>query len=212
MSVPLVTPHNVQVANEPVIRAELIQLAQEYRWAEVRDFCRLLRYFRQYDICPLTRWAEGSGPPPVAGRRKWSRRATASNDWQEPLIEELSKETYNAVAELNALLESAAFDDAARLIASLDAELFQGVAPHVRDRRLLASLPTAVAMALDAYPDFRAAVQKQYGDTSLLRRAPRHPGEQPGGHPIGHGPIRRLAGRRRSSPLAGRSRAIDRLV
>ncbi|NLF70603.1 MAG: PQQ-binding-like beta-propeller repeat protein [Candidatus Anammoximicrobium sp.] len=169
MTVPLVTPHRVQVANDPLIRAELIQLAHGCRWAEVRDFCRLLRYFRQSDICPLTRWAEGSGPPPVVGRRKWQRRATVSNDWQEPLIEELSKETYNAVAELNALLESAAFDDAARLIASLDGDLFQGVAPHVRDRQLLASLPTAVAMALDAYPEFRAAVQKHYGDTSLLR-------------------------------------------
>lgn len=169
MSVPLVTPHNVQVANEPVIRAELIQLAQENRWPEARDFCRLLRYFRQHDICPLTRWAEGGGSPSAVGRRRWQRRAPASNDWQEPLIEDLSKETYNAVAELNALLESGAFDDAARLIASLDAELFQGVAPHVRDRRLLASLPTALAMALDAYPDFRAAVQKQYGETSLFR-------------------------------------------
>lgn len=169
MSVPLVTPHTVQVANEPLIRAELIQLAHEDRWAEVRDFCRLLRYFRQSEICPLARWAEGSGPAPVVGRRRWPRRGTASNDWQEPLIEDLSRETYNVVAELNALLESAAFDDAARLIASLDAELFQGVAPHVRDRRLLASLPTALGMALDAYPDFRAAVQKQYGDTSLLR-------------------------------------------
>ena len=169
MSVPLVTPHNVQVANETVIRAELIQLAHEYRWAETRDFCQLLRYFRQDEICPLTRWAEGGGPLAVVGRRRWQRRATVSNDWQEPLIEELSKEAYNTVAELNALLESAAFDDAARLIASLDAELFQGVAPHVRDRRLLASLPTAVAMALDVYPDFRNAVQRQYGDTSLFR-------------------------------------------
>lgn len=169
MRVPLVTPHSVPVANEPTIRAELIQLAQEDRWDEARELCRLLRYFRQHDICPLQRWAEGSTPASAAGRKRWSRRATVSNDWQEPLIEELSKETYNAVAELNALLESAAFDDAARLIASLDAELFQGVARHVRDRRLLASLPTAIGMALEASPDFRAAVRKEYGETSRLR-------------------------------------------
>jgi hypothetical protein len=31
MSVPLVTPHNFQVADEPLIRAELIQLAHENR-------------------------------------------------------------------------------------------------------------------------------------------------------------------------------------
>jgi hypothetical protein len=84
----------------------------------------------------------------------------------------LNKETYNAVAEMNALLESAAFDDAARLIASLDAEMFQGVAPHVSDRRLLASLPTAVGMALDAWPDLRGAVQAVWEMASFrVRRA-----------------------------------------
>ena len=169
MSVPLVTPHNVQVADEPLIRAELIQLAHENRLDELYAFCRQLHYFRQQDICPLRKWAEVVSSRTTVGRMNWTRRATVSNDWQPPLIEELNKETYNAVAEMNALLESAAFDDAARLIASLDAEMFQGVAPHVRDRRLLASLPTAVGMALDAYPDLRAAVQARYGDTSLLR-------------------------------------------
>ena len=169
MSVPLVTPHNFQVADEPLIRAELIQLAHENQLDELYAFCQQLHYFRQQDICPLRKWAEVVASRTTVGRMNWTRRATVSNDWQPPLIEELNKETYNAVAEMNALLESAAFDDAARLIASLDAEMFQGVAPHVRDRRLLASLPTAVGMALDAHPELRAAVQARYGDTSLLR-------------------------------------------
>jgi outer membrane protein assembly factor BamB len=169
MSVPLVTPHRVQVADEPLIRAELIQLAHENRLDELHAFCRQLHYFRQQDICPLRKWAEVVSSRTTVGRMNWARRATVSNDWQPPLIEELSKETYNAVAEMNALLESAAFADAARLIASLDAEMFQGVAPHVSDRRLLASLPTAVGMALDAWPDLRAAVQAQYGEMAAFR-------------------------------------------
>jgi outer membrane protein assembly factor BamB len=169
MSVPLVTPHDVQVADEPTIRAELIQLAHENRLDELHAFCRQLHYFRQQDICPLRKWAEVISSRTTVGRMNWTRRATVSSDWQPPLIEELSKETYNAVAEMNALLESAAFDDAARLIASLDAEMFQGVAPHVSDRRLLASLPTAVGMALDAWPDLRAAVQAQYGEMAAFR-------------------------------------------
>ena len=169
MSVPLVTPHRIQVADEPLVRAELVQLAHEERLDELHAFCRQLHYFRQQDLCPLRKWAEFISARTTVGRMNWTRRATVSGDWQPPLIEELSKETYNAVAELNALLESAAFDDAARLVAALDAEMIQGVAPDLRDRRLLASLPTAIASALDTHPELRAAVQAKYGETSLLR-------------------------------------------
>jgi len=169
MSVPLVTPHSVQVADEPLVRAELIQLAYENRMDELHALCRQLHFFRQQDLSPLRRWAEVVSSRTVVGRMTWTRRAKLTNDWQSPLIEELNRETYNTVAELQALLESAAFDDAARLIASLDAEVFQGVAPHVHDRRLLASLPTALGMVLEAHPELRAAVQSRYGETSLFR-------------------------------------------
>jgi len=169
MSVPLVTPHSIQVADEAVVRSEIIQLAHENRLDDLHDLCRQLVFFRQQDITSLRQWAEVISSQTTAGRMVWRRRASVSNDWQSPLIEDLNRETYNAVAELHALLDSAAFDDAARLIASLDGELFQGVAPHVRDRRLLASLPTALEMVLQTHPELRAAVQARYGETSLFR-------------------------------------------
>ena len=50
--------------------------------------------------------------------------------WRSLLIEELSKETYNALAELQAVVDSQVWDDAARLVTSLDPD----VTPGVRDR------------------------------------------------------------------------------
>ena len=42
---------------------------------------------------------------------------------------------------LQAVLESQAWDDAARLVTSFDPEAAPGVAPYVNDKSLLASLP-----------------------------------------------------------------------
>lgn len=169
MSVPLVTPHSVQIADERLVRSELIQLAYEQRLDELHAFCRRLHFFRQQDLSPLRRWAEVVASRAVVGRMVWSRRARLASDWQSPLIEDLDRETYNAMAELYALLQSAALDDAARLVASLDAEVFRGVAPHGADPRLLVSLATALEIVLEAHPDLRAAVQAQSGETSLFR-------------------------------------------
>lgn len=169
MSVPLVTPHSVQIADERLVRSELIQLAYEQRLDELHEFCRQLQYFRQQDISPLRRWAEVVASRAVVGRMSWSRRARLASDWQSPLIEELDRETYNALAELTALLESTALDDAAQRIASLDAEVFRGVAPHGEDPRLLVSLATALGMRLESHPELRAAVHAQHGETALFR-------------------------------------------
>ena len=43
------------------------------------------------------------------------------------------------------------------MITSVDAEAAPGVAPYIRDRRLLASLPVAVRLTLDDYPQVREA-------------------------------------------------------
>jgi outer membrane protein assembly factor BamB len=97
------------------------------------------------------------------------RLLRARADWQEPLIEELSKDTYNFLAELQGLLDGGSLADAARSIAAIDAELYQGVAPQPRDRRHLVSLPTAIAMTLDAFPALRQEINAKYGEAAVLR-------------------------------------------
>ena len=60
---------------------------------------------------------------------------------------ELSKETYNALNELRAVLESQAWDDAAELVSLFDPQAAPGLAPYLNDRALLTSLPVAVELA-----------------------------------------------------------------
>ena len=70
----------------------------------------------------LEAWARRDAPA-KAGSESLAR---LKDGWREPLVEELSKETYNAMTELQAVLESQAWDDAARLVTSFDPEAAPG--------------------------------------------------------------------------------------
>jgi outer membrane protein assembly factor BamB len=55
------------------------------------------------------------------------------------------------------------------MITSVDAEAAPGVSPYIRDRRLMASLPVAVRLTLDDYPQVREALGDQFGPLANLR-------------------------------------------
>jgi hypothetical protein len=169
MSVPMVGQGDVRVAREATVRAEMIQLSHEQRWLELLDFCRQLRYLRQDDATPLTDWAESTAlrysPQAGSGQRLVRRRA----DWSPTWIEQVSTPTYNFLAELQGMLESHAWEDAARLIVSLDPYPLQGLAPDVRDSRRYVALPTAVAAAVDSNEPLRQIIREQYQDVAALR-------------------------------------------
>ncbi len=169
MSVPLGSHDDVRVAREETIRAEFIQLSYQERWPELLSFCRQLRVFRQTDVTPLLDWAESTAlrhlPQGTGGERLVARKA----DWSPPWIEEVSKPTYNFLAELQAMLDSGAWDDAARLIVSLDPEMLLGLAPDVRDPRCHLSLRTAIGAALDDAAPLQQAIRQQYSEVAELR-------------------------------------------
>ncbi|MCH5373346.1 MAG: hypothetical protein JJ992_05180, partial [Planctomycetes bacterium] len=87
---------------------------------------RQLRYLKQTDGTPLLDWAEATAlrnlPRGTGGERLVGRKS----DWTHPWIEEVSKPTYNFLAGLRSMLDSGAWDDAARLIVSLDPKTSQG--------------------------------------------------------------------------------------
>jgi outer membrane protein assembly factor BamB len=169
MSVPLGSHDDVRPARETLVRAEIIQLSHQQRWRELFDLCRQLWCFRLNDVTPLTEWAEAVAlrylPQDVSGDRLVRRKA----DWSPVWIEEVSKPTYNFLAELQAMIDSSAWDDAARLIVSLDAELLRGLAPDASDARRYVSLPTAVASAAEGAGPLRQAILDQYRDVADLR-------------------------------------------
>ncbi len=169
MTAPLATRQPLRIVGEEPIRAELIQLLYEGQWEEVLSFCQRLRYFQQHRQQPLVEWAEL-----IAARRLGTAGGSLTlsrvrPEWQHPLVEELHKDTYNVLAELQAILESDAYDDAAQMIATMEGQHLPGVAPSTGDRQLLVSLPAAIRLAWEEHPGLGDVMNAQYGPVAQLR-------------------------------------------
>lgn len=114
-------------------------------------------------------------PRPWLERRSQRTRQDAirgKDGWMHPLNEELGKETYNALAELDSLIGAAAFDDAARLIAQFDPAQTPGIAPLDADDELLASLRSATRWFAAEHPELTDAMRKQFDKVAPLRLRP----------------------------------------
>ncbi|HEX5105296.1 MAG TPA: PQQ-binding-like beta-propeller repeat protein, partial [Pirellulaceae bacterium] len=162
---PLVAPFDL----ERPIRWQCVQLAAAGDGAAAADWAQTLKLFQQQRHSPLVEWLETSSRRDLPGQSSPDSISRLKEGWREPLIEELSKEAYNAMAELQAVLESEAWDDAARLVTSLDPEAAPGVAPYVNDKSLLASLPVAVQLTLAEYPQLRESLGGQFAALARLR-------------------------------------------
>ena len=169
MSVPVVT-YLQQPANPDVnLRWELIQTATSRKPDDSLRLLRQIRFFQQQQFAPLTDWAEATARRDAPGRAAGDLTTRLKDSWRHPLVEELSKETYNSLTELQAVLESEAWQDAARMVTSLDPEAAPGVAPYHKDKDLLVSLPVAVRLTLADYPQLKQALGQQFGTLAKLR-------------------------------------------
>ncbi len=175
LSTPIHTLHRPAgaplAAVEPLVRTELIQRAYAQQPQALLKLCEQLRFFHLNETVPMVTWAE------ALARRETATRAVASSgaptimreSWRPLLVEELSKEAYNLTSELQAVLESEAWEDAARIITSVDPEAAPGVSPYVKDRQLLTSLPVAVQLLLGDFPQLKEALGQRYGPLAKLR-------------------------------------------
>ena len=154
---------------ERSVRAETIQRAYAPQSDDTQQYVRTLRLFQQQRYSPLVDWLESLSARESAASPSGEGLTKIKDGWRDALIEELSKETYDTTTEIQAVLESEAWAEAARLITSVDAEAAPGVAPYIKDRMLLASLPVAVRLTLDDYPQVREALGDSFGPLARLR-------------------------------------------
>ncbi len=168
MSVPMATPYDIKVADEENIQIELMQLCHNGRWREALDLCKELRFMHIQRVS-LAPWAEATALRNLPRDVGEYRVAQRKDDWQHPLIDDISKDAYNALAELQAILDSDAPEDAARIVMNLDAEMLYGTAPHTADRNLLVSLPTAVRLLLNDHPDLGLTINDKFAQAARLR-------------------------------------------
>ncbi|QDU96660.1 outer membrane protein assembly factor BamB family protein [Lignipirellula cremea] len=167
---PMNTLHNNTLRYcEAALRVELIQRLYNRPPVELLELCRDARFYHMESRLPLIEWAE------AVAERHAPREADAGllgrlqPEWRQPLVEELSKDAYNILAEMNGVLEGGAFDDAARQIAAIEGSVFMGLAPSGQDARLLVSLPAAVKLAMNTHPELREAMRKEFEEIAGLR-------------------------------------------
>lgn len=155
---------------EQNIRTELLQLAYAGQADKLLATCDELRFFHAEELVPMIAWAEAHARRGGSGRAASSSNTTVMRDtWRPLLVEELNKETYNLTSELQAVLDSEAWDDGARIVTSVDPEAAPGIAPYVKDSELLTSLPVAVQLLLRDYPRLRSALGERFGPLAKLR-------------------------------------------
>ncbi len=169
MTAPLLSWHRFQPFDAEAVRAELLGLLYAGKWHETLELCRRLRFFEATRQLPFVSWADFTAQRELPGHGAGLNLNSLKPEWQQPLVEELSKDAYNLQAELRAILESDAIDDAVRLMTSVEPNLIEGVAPSFSDRRLLVSLPISLRLAAQEHPSLRDSMQRQFGELAALR-------------------------------------------
>jgi len=145
------------------IRWEIVSRANEQQQGQRAEFIDRLRLFHEHRASGLLDWLQwlaGSGSA-----------AQPKESWRELLVEELSKDAYNAVTELKAVLEGRSWEEAARLIASFRPQAVRGVAPALGDEQLLSSIPVTMAAGIEKYPQVKDVLAQKFAATAKLRIA-----------------------------------------
>ena len=179
MTAPIMTDVALPIVPESLVRRELLGLIEQDRWEEVVALCQRLEYWnRSVDpgkrtsgresLLALTEWAQGSAFRSLPARRAGTATVLRA-EWRHPLVEVLSKEGYNILAEFNAALDGESYTDACQIISNSDPRGALGLLPDSKDTRLLVSLPAAVSMAMREHPRLRQTMNEQFGPRGRLR-------------------------------------------
>ena len=171
MTSPLETRYEVDWDRDGVIRQQLLALIYSNRWEPLRRTCRVLDYFGLFRNDPLVVWADQLSAAGLQTAPVISNRRTPSINWHPLLSEEQSRDAYNQLVQLDRLLKSGSWDEAAEQISHTLTTTIEGVALSPDDSTLLMSLPAAVRHALQHHPDLVSRFERDHGDLARLRIA-----------------------------------------
>jgi outer membrane protein assembly factor BamB len=103
--------------------------------------------------------------PTLEEQRETARRAA----WRHPLIEQISKDGFNLMAEFEASLQGEAYEDAFQTVTTAGSPAELGLLPWAKDPQLSLTFPTAVALAMQTHPGMRQTMQEKLAAPGLLR-------------------------------------------
>ncbi|HEX4147732.1 MAG TPA: PQQ-binding-like beta-propeller repeat protein, partial [Pirellulales bacterium] len=171
--------HAINTASlvEPLVRAEILELVYHDAWDELAALCKRLEFFDsstarhkpadRQQAAQLVDWAAAL----VRRNRptKGEPGGAIPPSWRHPLIEQLGKEGFNVLAELDAALAGNSYQEACKLISSVTPREATGLLPNSADPALLVSLPGAVALAMRDHPALRETMQSEFAPLGQLR-------------------------------------------
>ena len=169
MTMPLHTRHNTYLIADPtLIQHELLHRIYERDFQQAAALSERIRFFGQHPKLKVLPWfeamtAKGLDVPALAGLTPQQ-----SSDWQHPLIEQLDKEAYNAMAELYALAAGGTPEEAATQIGAIPTEAFSGLAP-TRDAMLMSGTAAAIQGLVTDDQEVAEAVVSEHGALADLR-------------------------------------------
>lgn len=187
LSLPIYSYDASALTAQAAARRTIIGLIQTGRRAEARQLIDEIIFWNsnahpsrdwwsQVDpLYPTLAWAElgahagldtESQDARMARPRRWK---TTLMPERHPLAQPVSKEAYNVMAEFQAAVDGAAFQDACQVISSAGSAHLIGLLPDSEDAQLLVSFPNAVSMAMDRYPQLRQQMNERFGAVGRLR-------------------------------------------
>jgi hypothetical protein len=93
--------------------------------------------------------------------------ASVAESWRDLLVEETDPEAFGIVAELQAAVQSAAWDDAARIVMRIEPRQAQALAACPWETGLWATVRQTVELACARFPPLREAIAQRYGAWGL---------------------------------------------
>ena len=184
LNCPLWTMAPVKVPAESIARYDLLRAIYKDDWEDVARLCRWLRFWNKPShphyaafhgrdgLRTMVELAE-AGVQRFAPDQKPTQATPFPKQevvtWRHPLIEQLSKEGYNVLAEFEAALSGDSYKDACQIVAAASASGALGLLPDARDRRLLVSLSRAVSLAMREHPQLQKTMITQFGPTGRVR-------------------------------------------
>jgi outer membrane protein assembly factor BamB len=156
-------------SGDGIIRDEVLDAIYQADWRRLRQTCAVLNYFRLHHDNLLVVWADQlsaailRADPIITGRR------IPNVSWPSLLSEDLNRDVYNQNIELQMLIKSAAWEDAAKQIASAMTLDLRGVAPAAADPDLLVSSAVAVRAALLEYRGLLSALESDQSELLNLQ-------------------------------------------
>lgn len=184
LNCPLNTTAPIRVPSESLVRFELMRALYRSDWKEVAALCRWTRFWNKPShphyqpfqgreaLRGLIDLAE-AGVERMLPDQKRIRGPRAGDQepvlWRHPLIEQLSKEGYNVLAEFEAALGGDSFRDACQIVVAASSSGALGLLPDTRDRDLLVSLPQSVELAMREHPELQKTMVSQFGPIGRVR-------------------------------------------